>query len=885
MRFRVLHIFFVALGLVFQSLLCYGNNLDVIFSSKRGFYDQQFTLSLTCTDPSAVIRYTTDCSVPTMSNGVTYMSGLEITSTTVVKAVAYSSTDTSILQAHTYLFPEDIKKQGKNPVGYPVTWGGSSTIAADYEMDPEIINHSAYAGKIIDAFKSLPALCLSMSIDDWFDPQTGNYVGYPNSDITREKPVSAEFIYTDSAKNFAINCGVQNQGGTSIVNWKIPKQSMRLLFKGIYGPTKLRKKLFPDSEIESINTLVVDGMLYSWVHNFDRTQRVTSLYFRDQLCSDLQNAMGTASFHGIYVNLFINGLYWGIYDLHERPDEDFMEEYFDADKTNFDIVKHDPQTVVAGSNESYLYLLDMARDGFATDESLAEIQKYLDLPAFIDYMILNYYLGNFDWAHQNYYAATNKVSNTGYRFFTWDAEHVMRYSNVDYDNTSRVDIGGPTEIHSYLKENSEYRMMFADAFYKYTFNDGALSIENFEKQFLFRKNEIDLAIILESARWGDYRESIDGVTYTRDDYWIPEVDKVLTEYIPYRRDIVVEQLQRGDNLLYPRTTPPVFSKEEGIVATGESIKIENTNSGASTIVYTVDGTDPRKPGGDIGGSIYKSAIVINDATLIKARVLNSSNDEWSPLAEAYYVPGNIQHDIVISEIMYNSGFNEIEFIELMNSGNKNIDLIGMSFINGIDYTFKQKTILSPGDYIVLTNDMGPFTSHYKFNAFDVYTKRLSNKGETIILVDYFRNVIDSVTYTDTIPWPVLADGNGRSLELIDPELDNALVSSWQASEISFGTPIEYSDISNTPVSSLQVYPNPAVDRVNIVLPDQDYTFDEIFIEVYNNVGQLVKIANFDYLNSTVRLNISNLKPGIYLLRMVDGKGKLRTASTKVIKAE
>ncbi|MBN1116930.1 MAG: CotH kinase family protein [Bacteroidales bacterium] len=884
MRIKVWLLFTIVFGFVFQSSL-YSNNLEVIFSSKRGYYNESFLLSLESTEKSAVIRITTDCSVPSMANGVTYKSALEITATTVVKAIAYSSTDTSVLESHTFLFPEDIKKQGKRPAGYPNTWGGSSNISADYEMDPSVINNPAYSGKITDAMKSLPALCLSMSIDDWFDPKTGNYVGYPNSDETREKQVSAEFIYADSEENFDVNCGVQNQGGTSIVNWKVPKQSMRLLFKEEYGPKKLKKKIFPDSDIESINTLVVDALLYSWVHNFDRTQRITSLYFRDQLCSDMQNAMGGLSFHGIYVNLYINGLYWGIYDLHERPDEEFMAEYYDAEDTDFDVIKHNPSTIVAGSNDSYLELLKKARAGFPTYESLEEIKKYLDLPAFINYMILNFYLGNFDWAHQNYYAVINKTEDTGYRFYTWDAEHVMRYSDVNYDATRKNDSGGPTEIHSYLKMNEEYRLMFADAFYKHAFNNGALSIENFEKKFLYRKNEIDLAIILESARWGDYRESMDKVTYTRDDYWIPEVNKVLNEYIPYRRDIVTDQLQRSDNLLYPETLPPVFSRKGGIVNYADAIEIENPNSGEGFIVYTTDGTDPRYPGGDIAGFLYSSAITITEATLIKCRIFNTDKMEWSPLAEMYYSTDKIQNSLMITEIMYNSGEDDIEFIELMNSGNTTIDLFGMTFIDGIEYTFRDNTMLNPGEFIVLTNEMEPFENLYNIRAFDVYNKRLSNKGETIILADYNSNIIDSVSYSDSAPWPEQADGEGYSLELRNTGLDNALASSWRASDTYLGNPEYFNNrtiVQYTALVEAYVYPNPATNWINIVVQGQNFRNEEVFVEVYNTLGELVKKADYDS-NSTMMMNISELDPGLYLLRIIGINDNTKTEFSRFLK--
>ncbi len=508
--------------------------------------------------------------------------------------------------------------------------------------------------EISSALQSIPTVSLTMNTDDWFDPHSGIYVGYPNSGISREKAVTAEFLFAEPDESFSVECGVQNQGGTSIVNWKVPKQSMRLLFKEIYGPAKLKYKLFPDSDIKSINTLVLDGLLYSWVHPFDEKQRITSLYFRDQLASDMQNKMGWPSFHGIYVNLFINGLYWGIYDLHERPDEDFLEEYLDAGKEEFDIIKHNPNTIVQGSNAAYIEMLELARKGLSTQESFTKIQKYLDLPAFIDYMILNFYLGNYDWAHQNYYAARNKIQKTGFRFYTWDAEHVMRYSDVNYNNLNKKDTGGPTEIHSFLKQNKEYQMMFADAVYRLFFNVGYLTPESFEESFLFRKNEIESAVILESARWGDYRKDISGgVTYTKNDHWIPEVNKVLEEYIPRRRDIVLNQLRADSPKLFPTYLPPVFVVENQPLGSVRKVELMNINTTTGDIYYTLDGTDPRSLGGTIHGIKYSTSISVDESVVIKTRFLPKNSNEWSALSIKEIVFDNVfGKEIIINEIMY-----------------------------------------------------------------------------------------------------------------------------------------------------------------------------------------------------------------------------------------
>jgi len=864
------------------------DTLTLTFSSQRGFYDEAFVLLIESSDPTATIKYSTDCSYPLSETGNVYNTGLEINSTIIVKAIAYSATDTSDLITQTYLFPEKIKQQSNNPLGFPGTWGGSKIIPADYGIDTRVINNPAYSALIVDALKSLPSLSLSMETDEWFNHETGLYVGYPNSDIIREKPVSAEFIYADSEKSFLINCGVQNQGGTSIVNWKIPKQSMRLLFKDQYGPKKLKKKLFPDSEIESINTLVIDGLLYSWIHPWDSKQRETSLYFRDQLASNMQNAMGGLSFHGIYVNLYINGLYWGVYDLHERPDEEFLAENYNASPEDFDVIKHNPNTIVAGSNIPYIAMLEQARKGFATEESLEEIKKFLDLPSFIDYIILNFYLGNFDWAHQNYYAALNKHLYTGYRFYTWDAEHVLRYSDVNYNNTQKSDIGGPTEIHQLLRENPEYRLMFADAFYKHAFNNGALTPENFEKSFLKLKDEIDLAIILESARWGDYLEDSTGIVYTKNDYWIPEVNKVIENYIPNRLAKVIGQLRYSNNLLFPNAMPPLFDKKQGRITKGESVSLISNNTHLGNIIYTIDGTDPRKTGGDVQGVYYSSPITINKATLIKARFRYSDNKEWSAITVGYYVPDSEYNAVMISEIMYNSGYNGLEFIELLNNGESDVNLKGYSFIDGIEYLFTNNLILQPGTRVVLSNDQELFNEVYGFRPYDTYSKNLSNSGETLLLANYLSEIIDSVSYTDSLPWPPEADGNRRSLELIDADSDNALALNWRSSETLFGSPEKYISTS-IPYSSigtngLYVYPNPFAEGISVQLKNSE-NINNLSFEVYNNFGKLVGVFQTKNTQHEFYIDLSEFTAGIYMLKVLDKKNGIPLLNKVIIKSK
>lgn len=140
-------------------------------------------------------------------------------------------------------------------------------------------------------------------------------------------------------------------------------------------------------------------------------------------------------------------------------------------------------------------------------------------------------------------------------------------------------------------------------------------------------------------------------------------------------------------------------------------------------------------------------------------------------------------EIVITEIMFNppeSGNDSLEFLELLNNGADPVSLLDYSFSEGIDYTFPDIN-LNPGEYFVVCIDSMAFYNTFALQAYQWTGGALSNGGEDIILLDNNGMMIDSVDYDDAMPWDTLADGYGPSLTLCNPNLDNALASSWSAS--------------------------------------------------------------------------------------------------------
>jgi len=311
--------------------------------------------------------------------------------------------------------------------------------------------------------------------------------------------------------------------------------------------------------------------------------------------------------------------------------------------------------------------------------------------------------------------------------------------------------------------------------------------------------------------------------------------------------------------------PPVI-KIETIDDNLKEVRLEAEDTEMSgNMYYTLDGSDPRLVGGNIHGEKYTGNINLENSTNIKARFYSSSDKSWSALAEKVVLFEKVfGEDVVINEIMYNPKKNFPEYIELKNNGNISINLKGFKFTDGIDYTFYKDKNMDPDMQVVLSNDSILYQMVYNSNVFGQYSKKLSNGGETIILKNGFNQIVDSVTYNDSIPWPEMADGYGYSLMLKDPLLDNSQASSWKISDF-----ISSSRTNKKLSSELSVtmYPNPFSGDFKISLNSiPDYS-ERYIVKVYNSVGRLVKEEKWEHINSPKQIDLGQETPGFYIIKV------------------
>ncbi len=809
---------------------------DTKFSIDRGFFDEPFTVEITTATPDAEIFYTINGSEPgSVFTGRRYDgTGIRIESTTVLRAQARKSgLEPSNIDTHTYIFPGDVVNQPDEPAGFSTAWQGS-----DYGMDqdpdhlPLIAGDPALTpeeakGVIANALKALPSLSLVMEHKDLFGAAKGIYHHTQGRGTEWERPVSVELLHPDGSEGFQIDAGIRMQGFTSRDPGRNPKHSLRLVFRKIYGARKLDYPLFgPDAAAEFDTLVLRSNSQDAWV--YDATSNRVGQFVRDEWARRAQLALGRPAPHGTWVHLYLNGLYWGVYNPTERPDSSFMESYFGADKDNYDILKNHEE-VIDGTGDAYEEALSLIQNDAArfsagyldltSDEAYAAAARYVDTANLIDYLIPNMYAAATDWPGNNYIGRHRDPQSDGFKFFSWDNEHGMKHGvSENRVLPHRRDEDSPTKFHHAMAANAEYRMQFADQLHRAFFNGGPLDVDPDRPEWdpdhpernrpaalwMRLTSEIEEALIAESARWGDYRRT---VPYTVNKEFRELRADLLENWFPRRSGIVLDQFRDRD--LYPKLHAPVFNQHGGHVDAGFRLSMSSKSATVflprARLVYTLDGSDPRLPGGGLNPNAIETDITpisLATTTTVKARVENAG--AWSALNEALFIVGAqpaSPANLLISAIHYHpspptgaeteAGFNEsadFEYLELHNPSDETVSLHHLRLLGGVRFDFNNDGTaqeLAAGASVRLVNNLPAYQSRHgaSIPVLGEYQGKLANSGETLVILNASGDTVLELTYDDGQGWPAEADGSGPALVLSDPapHVDLSDPASWTLS--------------------------------------------------------------------------------------------------------
>ncbi len=776
------------------------------FSAERGLYDNPFSLTLSTVFTGKTIRYTTNGSEPTPSNGTVYSSPIPINTTATIKAIAYSNAADTLVATHSYIFIDDVVNQPATEAGFPT---------GEMDFDGSILNNPTYSNQLRDALLQIPTISLVL--------EEADFEVVHNSNV--ERKVSMEVIYPDGKPSFQEYAGVKRVGGSS---FNSKKRNLRLSFRSEYGSSKLEYPLLGPDADDKFDQISLRPGFHGCINRnegndlADQVVRNFQIYTQDD----------GVGIHGVWMHLYINGKYWGVYNPSERGINYFGAKYYGGDKDNWDVIKRDG-LALDGNETAWNTLQSFASLDLSNPANYNNIQEYLELEQFVDYILVCNYAPHADWHNngKNGFYMRDRTGTDGFRFYVWDVEPSLGHN---WTWTVRHTGGGPFDnLYQALLANPDFKTLVADRMQCHCFDDGTLTPAKAIAEYETQYNIVDKAMIAEAARWSTASSYVN---------FQDTKNRIVNNYFPARTNATITNYKNKN--YYPSIDAVQFSQNGGSVPANYSLILSNPNGGG-TIYYTTNGEDPRASGGGISSSaqVYSGAVSINGVTQVKARIKNGST--WSAMCPKFFYGPQNYSDLVINEIHYNPGSacqmgldgDEYEFVEIKNKGTQAIDLTHVELKNGISYKFEEGTSIAGNGFIVLAHNATAFQTKYGFAPFGEYTGKLNNGGEGIELYDPLENLVEEVIYNDNAPWPLFPDGEGPSLELIAASLDNSLASSWQSSQNDCGTPnAENSTPCNTNPPAL------VINEINYHSPVSNDAGD--WIEIYNPTNNAVNLAGW-----------------------------------------
>lgn len=800
---------------------------DLVF--KSGFYSNNVLLAFNRNNYNQKIYYTTDGSIPA-ANSVLYESPVLLTRTTVIRAV---------------------------------------TTQENFEQS-EILNATLFVNENSD----LAIISLITDPDDLWDYNTGIYVKGPNAEPTfpyyganfwndKEIVGAFEFFSDDNEKVYEANCGVKIYGGWSRA---FNQKSVALFARSKYGTSKFQYEFFPWLNIDKYESLVLRNSGNDWTYTL----------FRDALMHTVVAGLNFETLAYKPVVVFLNGEYWGIQNLREKVNEDYIASHFNLDPDSIDLLE-DNSAVVEGSAANYRELINfISFHDLSIQSNYNTVSNWIDIDNFIDYYTSEIYFDNTDWPGNNIKFWRPQTPAGKWRWILFDTDFGFGIWDVDaYKNNTlafALNANGPgwpnppwsTFLIRSLLRNSDFKNKFINRF---------LDLSNSAFKFVRVEAIIDS---IKQALTGEINKHISKWNAFQYSNWIENINvlKIFAEKrIQYLRAYYMQYFQLNK----------VSKIALDLVPEGSgSIIINSINpknypwTGFYLARIPVEVTAVPGRGFKFLGWEGRS----DSSTGIK---FNPENDESF---KAVFEKADASDTLVINEINYNShpDYDCEDWVELYNPMNTEVNLSNWSFLDEVDshsFSFPEGSAISSNGYFVLCRD----TSAFKLVHPDVnnivgnFDFGLSNAGDALRIFDQYYNLIDSVMYDDSDPWPVEADGTGQTLALINPEYDNTDPVNWKASQM-LGTPGEKNDVFVSVENEDQIddvfelnqnYPNPFNSQTTIAFSLEKNS--HVKLELYNVIGEkIMTLVNraFEPGKHALQFEGSKLSSGVYIYKIIAG---------------
>ncbi len=398
-------------------------------SVSSGFFDDPFHVEITHDDPGTTILYTLDGSTPRPENlgGTTYQYVDQYPGN------PGDETGNPITRSyHTHVFDdpiliEDISKDPDRLTMIPTTWHAQPGYIPDEPVFKGTIvraiavkEGALASNEVFETYfvsssghhdYSLPVLSVATSESYLFDYKDGIYVpgidflnwreDHPESEanwrvpsnyhrrgVEWEYPAAVMLFGKDREVVFQQNTGFRIHGGWART---LPAKSLRLYARNLYGNDVIDAEIFSGHGRQPYKRLLVRNSGQDWSRTLFRDAALQTIF--GDLYFDTQAYQPAL--------LFINGEYWGIFNIRERYDKHYLERVYGVDGENLDIIANHHE-VKEGDDQHFKSLMGYAEDHDLSESAhYAQVKTKMDVHNFIDYYIAQIFSGNNDWPHSN----------------------------------------------------------------------------------------------------------------------------------------------------------------------------------------------------------------------------------------------------------------------------------------------------------------------------------------------------------------------------------------------------------------------------------------------------------------------------------------------------
>lgn len=483
-------------------------NDTVIFSAKGGFYEETFALQLYHINQQYHIRYTTNGNRPTAQSPL-YADSLWLDET------KYSESNIYTIQ----ISPDDL-------VFVPDSVKHCIVIrAAVFDENDSCVSHVMTQSYFIKALgcdtHGLPAVSICADSLDLFDYESGILVpgayfdtldpdwsgNYYQSGMEWERPMNIEFYELD---NTGINqqAGIRTHGGNGR---RFQQKCVKIYAREEYGKKRFKHKFFETIPINNFKHLVLKPFAASWNQSG----------VNDHICNQIASQLNLESLASRPVVLYLNGEYWGIYYIHERPDERYLEDHYGVDIDHVNIMANWVDVADHGTAANFIDLFRWVEEAdLTTPDDYAYFESHVDIDNFIDYQIFEMFIENCDWPANN--MRCWQEDNGPWRWIFYDGDACLlwmtfyAFDNAVYDGDSIwPSSASSTLFFRKLLENEDFQSRFISRFQELL--NTSFSDEVTSPIFKEIKLRIEPEVPLQSERFG-FPESMEE--------WASDMDKV-----------------------------------------------------------------------------------------------------------------------------------------------------------------------------------------------------------------------------------------------------------------------------------------------------------------------------------------------------------------------